>query len=64
MATSSITHNFVITTPEAAERFANAVEESFQERNMSRIRSNCRSMQNPDEIKAFMEKREKLLNAR
>lgn len=30
MATSSITHNFVIKTAEGAERFANAIEESMK----------------------------------
>ena len=31
MATSSITKNFVIETKEQAERFADAIEESYQE---------------------------------
>lgn len=31
MATSSITKNFVIETKEQAEKFANAIEESYQE---------------------------------
>ena len=31
MATSSITKNFYITEPEQVEKFANAVEECYQE---------------------------------
>lgn len=42
MATSSITKNFYITEPEQVEKFANAVEECYQE-SLTRKNNPCTS---------------------
>lgn len=59
MATSSITKNFIISGKEQVEKFANAIEESYQE-------SLCRTpthdlrvvhLRGSEEVKNFMAKR-------
>ena len=61
MATSSITKNFVVSGREQAEKFANAIEESYQE---SLHRSPVPDMgithiRGSAEVKKFMGKRKK-----
>ena len=63
MATSSITKNFVISGDEQAEKFANAIEESYQEsitgsKGAPAVR--YREVHGPAELKKFMEKWEKM----
>ena len=56
MATSSITHNFEIKNPEAAERFANAIEESSSyigEDKLYEILSDFAYPKNPD-VEVFL----------
>ena len=54
MATSSITHNFVI-KGDAVERFANALEKSFNTEVPDR--PSCgRQLTDPNEIRNFMER--------
>ena len=55
MATSSITHNFIITDPAAAERFAEALEESANDPPRP-ITVSVRHLREPDELKEFMER--------
>ena len=55
MATSSITHNFIITDPAAAERFAKALEESANDPPRP-ITVSVRHLREPDEIREFMER--------
>ena len=55
MATSSITHNFIITDPAAAERFAKALEESANDPPRP-ITVSVRHLREPDELKEFMER--------
>ncbi len=66
MATSSITHSFVVSDPEAVERFVNAIEESAKdkERFPFRLLDKAVFLTDPEEIAAFMEKREKLKRER
>ena len=59
MATSSITKNFVISGKQQAERFADAIEASYQEsltrdKNTAPIR--YRELKDPVEIQKLMEK--------
>ena len=63
MATSSITHNFIITGPKAAERLAKALEESTNDPPMP-CPCKFRHLQDPDEIREFMEKVDRALDAR
>lgn len=61
MPTSSITHNFVISGEDKVEKFANAIEEAYQE---SLNRSPTKNMRityltDTEKIKRFMEKRNK-----
>jgi hypothetical protein len=61
MATSSITKNFVVSGTEQVEKFANAIEESYQE---SLVRTPTPDMRitylrGPEEVKKFMAKRKK-----
>ncbi len=62
MPTSSITKNFIISDPKQAERFANAVEESYREsllrKNEPRPNYHLRLLTDPEEIREFMRKRE------
>ena len=55
MATSSITHNFVIEGKERVERFANAVEASWNEE-VSEWPSTGREMPSPYELEKIMTK--------
>lgn len=59
MATSSITHNFVISDSESIQRLLDALEAA----NMDRTPMNSitvRELTDPNEIIAFMQKREQL----
>ena len=53
MATSSITHNFIITDPQVAERLAKALEESAAEPTRP-ISDKFRYLQDPDEIRELI----------
>lgn len=59
MATSSITHNFVISGPESVKRFIKALDEADRDRTPVPDPPG-RLLTDPDEIAAFMEKRKKL----
>ncbi len=63
MATSSITKNFVIAGEKQVEMFADAVEESANDRT-PRVPINVTYLQGADEIVEFMEKRKKADAAR
>ena len=63
MATSSITKNFVIAGEKQVEMFADAVEESANDRT-PRVPINLKYLQGADEIVEFMEKRKKADAAR
>lgn len=63
MATSSITKNFVIAGEKQVEMFADAVEESANDRT-PRVPINVTYLQGADEIVKFMEKRKKADAAR
>ena len=58
MATSSITHNFVISDPEAVERFVAAIDESYRDRTPKQ-KLPGRQLTDPQEILDFMERRNK-----
>ena len=55
MATSSITHNFIITDPDEIERFAKALEESAAEPPMP-LEVDAKFLDDPDEIREFLQK--------
>lgn len=59
MATSSITKNFVVSGQRQVEKFANAIEESYQESLHRAQTKNIRItyLTDTEEIKKFMEKR-------
>ena len=61
MATSSIKKNFVVSGEAQAEKFADAIEKSYQEsltrKNAPNIRVNY--LRNPDEVRAFMARRKR-----
>lgn len=59
MATSSITHNFVITDSKHARMFANALEEAEREYKNAAPRRPApgRELKDPEEIKRFLAKR-------
>lgn len=61
MTTSSITHNFIISGKDKVEKFANAIEESYQESLNRPPTKNIRItyLTDTEEIKRFMEKRNK-----
>lgn len=64
MATSSITKNFVVCGQKQAEKFANAIEESYQE-SLNRVpKAGIRitRLRGVEEVKRFMAKR-KTINA-
>jgi hypothetical protein len=61
MATSSITHNFIINDPAAAERFANALEEAEKTR-VELKPSMGKLLTDPDDIKALLMKRKQNKN--
>ena len=53
MATSSITHNFIITDPDEIERFAKALEESAAEPPMP-LEVDAKFLDDPDEIRELI----------
>lgn len=62
MATSSITKNFVIYGEKQAEKFADAIEESYQE-SLHRASSpdlRITHLKGSDEVKKFMARRKKI----
>ena len=60
MPTSSITRNFVISGKEQVEKFANAIEESYQE-SLTREKSYMNvTILRGEELREFMKKRETL----
>ena len=62
MATSSITKNFVVSGRGQAEKFANAIEESYQE-SLHRVPTpdlKITYLRSSDEVKKFMAKRKKI----
>ena len=56
MATSSITHNFVITDPQSVENFVSAIEEAERNRTPSRP-PRGRLLTDSDDILALMSRR-------
>lgn len=58
MATSSITHNFVISSPESVEKFITAIEEAESDRTSKQTLPG-RQLTDSDEILALMAKRKK-----
>ena len=56
MATSSITHNFVITDPQSVENFVSAIEEAERNRTPSRP-PRGRLLTDSDDILALMNRR-------
>lgn len=58
MATSSITHNFVISNPESVKKFITAIEEAEHDR-MRKTTLPGRQLTDPSEILALMAKRKK-----
>ena len=58
MATSSITHNFVISNPESVKRFVAAIEASEYDRTPKQTLPG-RQLTDPNEILALMAKRKK-----
>lgn len=58
MATSSITHNFVISSPESVKRFVTAIEEAEFDRTPRQTLPG-RQLTDPNEILALMAKRKK-----
>ena len=63
MATSSITHNFIITDPKVAERLAKALEESANDPPMP-FTVDAEILNDPDELREFMERRRAMIAAR
>ncbi len=61
MATSSITKNFVVSGQRQVEKFANAIEESYQESLHRAPAPDLRItyLRGSDEVKKFMAKRKK-----
>lgn len=61
MATSSITKNFVISGEKQVEKFANAIEESYQESLHRATTPDLRItyLRGSDEVKKFMARRKK-----
>jgi hypothetical protein len=59
MATSSITHNFVVSNPDSVRRFVDALDASEQDRTPKQTLPG-RQLTNPDEILNLMAKRKKL----
>lgn len=58
MATSSITHSFVISNPKSVQRFISALEESEQDRTPKHLLPG-RELTNPKEILDLMAKRKR-----
>ena len=59
MATSSITHNFVISDPESVKRFIKALDEADRDRTPVPDPPGC-ELTDPEEIAAFMKRKNKL----
>lgn len=61
MATSSITKNFVVSGAKQVEKFANAIEESYQESLHRAPASDLKitHLRGADEVKKFMKRRKK-----
>lgn len=61
MAASSITKNFVVSGQRQAERFADAIEESYQESLHSKEKPDLRitHLHGSEEVKKFMARRKK-----
>lgn len=62
MATSSITKNFVVSGAKQVEKFANAIEESYQESLHRAPASDLKitHLRGADEVKKFMARRKKI----
>ena len=58
MATSSITHNFVVSTPDSVERFVTALDKAEQDRIQNQVLPG-RQLTDSKEILALMSKRRK-----
>ena len=58
MATSSITHHFVISNPNSVKRFVAAIDEADRDRTPKQTLPG-RQLTNPQEILALMSKRKK-----
>lgn len=58
MATSSITHNFVISDPKSVERFVEAIDEADRDRTPKQTLPG-RQLTDPQEILNLMSKRKK-----
>ena len=58
MATSSITHNFVVSSPDSVERFVTALDKAEQERMPNQVLSG-RQLTDSKEILTLMSKRRK-----
>ena len=58
MASSSITHSFVISNPDSIKRFVKAIDEADCDRTPKQTLPG-RQLTNPQEILALMEKRKK-----
>lgn len=58
MATSSITHNFVVSNPNSVKRFVAAIDEADRDRTPKQTLPG-RQLTNPQEILALMSKRKK-----
>ena len=58
MATSSITHNFVVSNPNSVKRFIAAIDEAERDRTPKQTLPG-RQLTNPQEILALMSKRKK-----
>ena len=61
MATSSVTKNFVVSGPRQVEKFANAIEESYEESLHRAPAPDLRitHLHGSEEVKEFMAKRKK-----
>ena len=58
MASSSITHSFVISNPDSVKRFVEAIDEADRDRTSKQTLPG-RQLTNPQEILALMSKRKK-----
>ena len=58
MATSSITHNFVVSNPDSVKRFIAAIDEADRDRAPKQALPG-RQLTNPKEIMDLMQKRKK-----
>ena len=60
MATSSITHNFVISTPQGIERFVSAIDAAKKDCPRKKTPLNGVLVTSPSEIQALMKRRVKI----